>query len=113
MEVFVVGWQKEDDNIHWGVLNVSFDELDRQFLDGDEFFRSHPGVWLSEAGYQAAGSDQITIRAETLPVIEQLVADHRVRQAAAVLNLRLMRKGPTVYSRFHCIDLADRLFGLD
>jgi len=111
MEVFVVGWHKEDDNFHWAVLNVSCDQLDRQFPDPDEFFRSHPGTWCEETGYQAAGIDQMAIHADTLPVIESLVADHRIRQAAAQLNLRLMRKGPTVYSRFHCIDLADRVLG--
>ncbi len=111
MEVFGIGWHKEDDNYHWGFLTVSQEELDGHFPDGDDFFRAHPGTWCEAVGYQAAGSDQIMIHATTLPVIESLVADHRIRQAAAVLNMRLMRKGPTVYSRFHCIDLADRVLG--
>ena len=47
-----------------------------------------------------------------LPRIELLVVDHRIRQAAATLNLRLMRKGPTVYSRFLCIDLVDTVLNI-
>jgi len=110
MEVFVVGREKEDGNLHWGFVNVSFDELERQYPDEIDFFRAHPGIWCSESGYRAAGSDQLTIHAYSLPVVEALIADPRIRQAAAALNLRLMRKGPTVYSKFHCIDLVDRIF---
>ena len=108
MECFVVMREKEDDNFHRAILTVSFDELERLYPDDDEYFKNHPGIWCEEVGYQAAGADQLTIHAFTLPVIEELLADHRIRHAAAALNIRLMRKGPTVYSKFYCIDLVDR-----
>jgi hypothetical protein len=41
------------------------------------------------------------------------IVDPGIVTAIRLLNLRLMKKGPCVYGRFHCMDLADRVVGIE
>ena len=109
METFVIGYQRDSVNDTWGFVNVSFEALEAAFQSADAFYALYPAVSVRGTGYRAAGYDQAAVDCFTLGELNQILADPRVRHAAAVLNLRLMQKGPNVYSRFHCLDLADKV----
>jgi hypothetical protein len=58
--------------------------------------------------YKPGGEDQLSfyIRADEA---ESFVTDPEVLPAIREFNLRLMQRGPCIYGRYHCMDLADRL----
>ena len=58
--------------------------------------------------YKPGGQDQFHIFAPFATANELLKREAFVR-AARMMNLRLMRKGPCVYARHHCFDLADQV----
>ncbi len=51
----------------------------------------------------------MTIHIRNLDSALRLLQDEAVQRAARLLNIRLMRKGATKFSRYHCFDLADLL----
>lgn len=42
--------------------------------------------------------------------VEKLLELEPGRQAIRVFNMRLKRKGATIYNRYHCFDLSDVMF---
>ncbi|MFT4126789.1 MAG: GIY-YIG nuclease family protein [Gordonia sp. (in: high G+C Gram-positive bacteria)] len=56
------------------------------------FLRRHPGVYLDEATYQAAGPFNYNVRAKALDQLIELLDDTAVTRAAATAALHLMRK---------------------
>jgi hypothetical protein len=75
-------------------------------------FERHPSIEVKEHKYKPGGPDQINI---VLPAraAESFLADPEVLPAIRLFNLRLMKKGPCNFGRYHCMDLADRLVGGD
>jgi hypothetical protein len=59
--------------------------------------------------YAPGGQDQTKFEIKGARAAEELLADEDVLQGIRVFNLRLMKKGPCAYGRYHCMDLADRL----
>ena len=113
MEVLVIGRHRSSTSRHWAFINVSQNSLWHFLRRREKLELTHRGIRLTASGYRAAGHDQICIECRSLIVLRRLIADPRIRHAAAALNLRLMRKGSTIYGKYHCPDLADRLFELD
>jgi hypothetical protein len=68
----------------------------------------HPTIELWKHQYKPGGPDQVAF---TLPVsaARSFLSDPEVLPAIRLFNLRLMQKGACIYSRYHCMDLADRL----
>lgn len=110
-------------NIYWQeVLTVSVAEnelwlsvhmADSPFVSlSDEavalLFERHPTVGLWDHQYKPGGPDQVAF---TLPAsaARSFLSDPEVLPAIRLFNLRLMQKGACIYSRYHCMDLADRL----
>jgi hypothetical protein len=110
-------------NIYWQeVLTVSVaeDELlvslhvaDSPFtLLSDEaltlFFERHPALEVTDHGYGPGGPDQVNL---ALPLAEAktFISDPEVLPAIRLFNLRLIKKGPCNFARYHCMDLADKL----
>lgn len=110
-------------NIYWQeVLTVSVAEnelwlsvhmADSPFVPlSDEaqalLFERHPTVELWEHQYKPGGPDQVAF---TLPVADArpFLSDPVVLPAIRLFNMRLMKKGPCNFARYHCMDLADRL----
>jgi hypothetical protein len=75
-------------------------------------FERHPTIEVREHQYKPGGSDQINI---TLPAraAGPFLSDPEVLPAIRLFNLRLMKKGPCNFGRYHCMDLADRSIGGD
>jgi hypothetical protein len=74
----------------------------------DQYFERFQTLWGTEHRYRPGGADQVNLRV-ALEEAEAFLADPVVLQAIRLFNLRLMKKGPCVYGRYHCMDLADRL----
>jgi hypothetical protein len=75
-------------------------------------FERHPTIEVRDHQYKPGGSDQIGI---LLPAraAGPFLSDPDVLPAIRLFNLRLMKKGPCNFGRYHCMDLADRLIGGD
>ena len=67
----------------------------------------HEAEWIDHT-YQPGGQDQYQ---GLIPAsdAQKLLADPRFLEAVRLFNLRLMKKGPNVNGRSHCMDLADNL----
>lgn len=57
--------------------------------------------------YVPGGHDQASLFASSAELAFMLLEYPVFLQAVRLMNLRLMRKGPTYYAQFHCFDLAD------
>lgn len=69
----------------------------------------YPRIEIAEHRYQPGGQDQINLVVEGLAKAGRLILDTRVLAAIRAFNLRLMKKGGCAYSRYHCMNLADKL----
>lgn len=63
--------------------------------------------------YPSGGSDQIRLQITGTDAIRSILQDEKIQQAIRLLNLRLMRKGPCTFGRYHCLDLADKILEFD
>lgn len=110
-------------NIYWqGVLTVfvadnelwvSLHMADSPFtLLSDKalalLFERHPSLKATDHKYSPGGSDQVNL---VLPLADAqtFISDPEVLPAIRLFNLRLMKKGPCNFARYHCMDLADRI----
>lgn len=111
METAVLCTPKDDPMWILPFINVSASTLREYAGSLTSFEKSHPGVGVREAGYEAAGGDCLTLTFDDPRVmLGSLLADGSpLVPAARDLNLRLMRKGPTFQWRGHCFDLADHV----
>jgi len=97
METLVLGhWHREPAR-QWGFINVS--KAVGQAATEDAFLQRHPGVAPYETAYDASGPDTMHIQFDDVPQLIALLDDPKspIRDAARKLNLRAMRKGPTVH----------------
>lgn len=111
METLVLGHPLGEPDVLNGFLNVS--SVAAGFPAGEKiFFNRHPRADLYDTEYEASGPDVVSIQFEGLDTLVSLLADPQtdVRNAARTLNLRAMRKGPTLQWRAHCPALADHIF---
>ncbi len=75
----------------------------------DAFFAIYPELGGSEHFYEPGGSDQIHLVSFDLDETWRLLENDTFIKAIKLFNLRLMRRGPCTFNRYHCFDLADRL----
>jgi hypothetical protein len=59
------------------------------------------------------GDDQINLFTRSVADAKSLFEDNVMVKSMRLMNMRLMRKGPCTYSRYHCFDLADRLLDIE
>jgi len=74
-----------------------------------ELFDTFPTIAIQDHRYKPGGDDQVRIIVGGKEDALALLQDEEMRRAIRVLNLRLMRLGPSPYRTSHCLDLADRL----
>jgi hypothetical protein len=63
-------------------------------------------LFIDDHFYQRGGPDQFLIEVTGIEDAMKLLADKNVISAIKTFNLRQMQKGATIYSKYHCIDLA-------
>jgi hypothetical protein len=71
--------------------------------------RKIPLIEITENFYEPGGYDQINIVIQGSESTEIFLQQSEIITAIRLFNIRLMKKGACVYSRYHCFDLADRL----
>jgi len=108
MEVLVLGHFKESKDKMWGFVTVASDVL---FSKGRlrtqvKFALFLPRVRMRKGEYKDAGQHQITLYADGEDNLRKLLQNKNVQNAAAHLNLRVMKKRATIYGKHHCSDLA-------
>lgn len=107
MELLVMGYQKDDPKELWGFVNVASDVMSKTFKNDKAIQKEFPDVELIRRDYRDAGQHQLSLHAYDLTTLKALLGNSAVKEAAAVLALRVMRKRATIYSKFHCKQLAD------
>ena len=107
MEVFVVGEDSKSKK-EFGFFVASSSLLDKDYVR--ILHKKYPSLETYNNNYRAAGTDQLTLGFTNLNELKKCLQDEPiVRQAIKHLNLRLMRKGGTIYSPYHCFDLANEV----
>jgi hypothetical protein len=74
-----------------------------------DLFETFPNIIIQDHRYKPGGDDQVRIIVGGRDEALALLQDEEIRRAIRMLNLRLMRLGPSPYRTSHCLDLADRL----
>ncbi|MBU6339882.1 MAG: GIY-YIG nuclease family protein [Bacteroidetes bacterium] len=105
MEVFVLGYERKTKK------PFTFIVLTSLFFDNDKELNRLCGKYKTleaeRSKYRAAGADQVRFHFSDLTELENILLNEpKVVNSIKELNLRLMRKGGTIYSPFHCFDLA-------
>ncbi len=115
METLVLGYVKQDPSHTWGFVNLS--RRGAELSPAGQFRRRfrHRRFQLQETAYEASGPDVAHLPFDDTADLRSLLEDHEsgIVTAARELNLRLMRKGPTMQWRWHCPRLADDVLGPD
>jgi hypothetical protein len=91
-------------------LHLASSPLEAAFGESLEgLFTKFPDLEWTEHFYEPGGQDQINLVLEDPQQALALMDDIDIVKAIRLFNLRLMKKGPCTYSRYHCMDLSDRL----
>lgn len=106
MEVFVLGYERRTKEIFTFIVTTSL------FFDNEEelnrLYSNYKTLEAERSEYRAAGADQVRFHFSDLDELENMLLNEpKVLKSIKELNLRLMRKGGTIYSPFHCFDLAN------
>lgn len=112
MEVFVLGLEKKT-KIPFGFL-----VLTNRFITSPVTIKkleeNYKSLEVENSNYRAAGTDQITLHFRNLQELKTLlINESEIIDSIKEMNLRLMRKGGTIYSQFHCFDLVNEIFNYE
>ena len=111
MELFVAGWVKQQPEKLWSFITVAEDVLLQHWNSVKALVENYPFVEVVRRGYRDAGQHQVTFHVQGSDSMADLLADDGVAKAAGMLALRVMRKRATIYSKFHCPQLANLALG--
>jgi hypothetical protein len=111
MEVFVLGYEEKTNNF-WCFI-VTTTRFNKEEKTIENLYKKYNSLTVYEANYRAAGADQFRLEFTDLKEFENmLLTDTELLTSIKEMNLRLMRKGGTIYSHFHCYDLANYILTL-
>ena len=105
MEVFVLGYERKTKK------PFAFFILTSLFFDNKQEIKKLRSKYKTfeayESNYRAAGRDQVCFHFSDLNEIQDILeTEPKIVASIKELNLRLMRKGGTIYSPYHCFDLV-------
>lgn len=105
MEVFVLGFNKAE-NKPFSFINISSRYFDETVLK--IFTKTYKSLSIYDTNYRAAGADQICFEFSDLDEFKNfLQTETKATKSIKEMNLRLMRKGGTIYSPYHCFNLIN------
>ena len=112
MEVFVLGyWKKTKEPFCFFVSSNRFYKSEEVI---DTLFEKYESLEISESNYRTAGADQIQLHFCDLHECKNLLlTENDIVASIKEMNLRLMRKGGTIFSKFHCFDLSNDVTNLE
>ncbi len=98
------------DNNLWFSLHLARSPLEEAFGRSlAPLLERHPSVEHVHHRYKPGGSDQTRVEIPGAESTKAFLADKGILPAIRLFNLRLMKKGPCIYGRYHCMDMADWL----
>jgi hypothetical protein len=106
-EVFTISREEKRMGFSWHLARSPLEEIYGKSLN--LLRKKMPGTEIDDHAYTPGGQDQINLFTESINDAVALLSDGAVIKSARLFNMRLMRKGPCAYSRYHCFELADRL----
>lgn len=110
MELCVVGYSGNDVKRTWGFINVSRSILVKKHGNMQRVRATYRGALIdSSRAYRAAGQDQLRMETRSITDLTALLSHPAVALAARDLALRVMQSRATIYSQYHCPDLADAI----
>lgn len=93
----------------WFSAYVALSPLQKAFGDNlQRLHKLHIAVEHTNQRYEPGGQDQTSFEIPAVAA-KAFITDPAVISAIRLLNLRLMKKGPCNWGRFHCMDLADKV----
>jgi len=111
MELLVLGWRIGGDGT-WGFVNVARSVMRQECGAAQRIRLGGIDVEVDDTRpYRSAGSNQVRLSVTSLDDLIGLLEQPTVREAASLLALRVMRSRATIYSKFHCPNLADHALG--
>lgn len=105
-EVFTLFLEENELWLSLHMADSPFAPLSDEALD--TLFQRHPTVKVGDHRYKPGGPDQINFLLPATAAVP-FFPDPEVLPAIRLFNLRLMKKGPCNFGRYHCMDLADQL----
>ncbi len=91
-------------------FHLALTPLEQRFGQGAERLqRRHPFTTIVDHHYHPGGRDQLELDVYGSRNALRLIHDPDIVRAIREFNLRLARKGPCTFSRYHCFGLADHL----
>ncbi|TDB57117.1 GIY-YIG nuclease family protein [Arundinibacter roseus] len=106
MEVFVLGYEKKT-KIPYCFMIIS-NRFNKDKNKISKLNKKYKSIIIEKSDYRAAGADQIRLHCTDLQDLKTLIlSENEIISSIKEMNLRLMRKGGTIYSPFHCFDLAN------
>ncbi|HEY8657802.1 MAG TPA: GIY-YIG nuclease family protein [Hanamia sp.] len=103
MEVFVLGCEKKTKIPFCFLVITNRFHKDKKTVE--KLYKKYKSLEINESNYRAAGVDQIRLNFTDLQELEKiLLTENEIVMSIKEMNLRLMRKGGTIYSPFHCFD---------
>lgn len=66
-----------------------------------------PSLEVTDHFYETGGQDQINLIIHGLESAKKFLQHREIISAVRLFNLRLMKKGVCIFSRYHCMDLAE------
>jgi hypothetical protein len=109
METFVIFHGDNKEHISAAFMIVSEHEFRKTYPDDSEFYEEYADTEIEISTYKAADHDQLRITMNSIYAIIAVLQNPAVLRASRELNLGLMRKGKTAYSKYHSYELADLL----
>ena len=102
-EVLTIGIERENKNINYS-FHITKDGITKNYLK--ELCKDIPTLKSDDHYYSKGGFDQLHIWVDNSDDAMKLLENKKILIAIKTFNLRQMQKGATVYSKYHCIDLA-------
>ncbi|MEP7287348.1 MAG: hypothetical protein ABI947_16450 [Chloroflexota bacterium] len=113
MEIFVLGFFKDNPDEIWGFINVDGDTLSNIYATETDLWKKHPYIDIKYPNYErSAGTAHVNtvhLRVDGIEDVLSMLKDSAILDAARSLNYEVMSLERTVYGRYHCYDLADLL----
>ncbi len=107
-EVFTIFDDAGTMGFSWHLARSPLEKVFGKFLNLSLHSR-YPTIKISNQLYRPGGQDQINLVLRGSKSAVKFLSDPKILPAIRLFNMRLMKKGPCVFSRNHCLDLADKL----
>lgn len=98
-------------NFSWHLAVSPLDQLGDD--EESELFRRYPSLVTTDHFYEPGGHDQIHMMSGNIFEVMSFMGEEWFVRSARIFNMRLMRRGPCVFNRYHCFDLADKLLNVE